>query len=163
MPAARKRQRAGDSDAPSSSIVELRAALSSRADTNSSDSVDLRASLLMSARAPVTDCRATGPEGVKLSPIVVCARHKAQAIYAEIDNLSANKEAARTQLEETHAAALAGGRAVEEVTPLFETRVAELEAAAASKRKSLETEAVTMDATLASVLAIVDDISTVRH
>lgn len=119
------------------------------------DPATLRVRLVELARASVDACSARAPEGDESPPLVLCARHKALAVDAELGALAANEEAVLTQLEATRDVEIAAGRPADEVAAGFAARVSEVYAAAAAKRVALETAAVTADAALENALAVV--------
>lgn len=95
----------------------------------------------------------------KESPIVECARRKALAIQAGLDELAANVEGAMAQLDDNRITALAvlqkGATArVEpaEVLAIIATGVETVLAAAATKRAGLEKELVVADAALSEAI-----------
>lgn len=96
------------------------------------------------------------------SPIVACARHKALAIDAALCALATNEEAALSQIETTRNVAIAVGHPEKMFASAYEARVAEVRAAAATKRVALQTDAVAADAALEGALAAVAALSEVR-
>lgn len=113
-------------------------------------------------RTAVVGCFARAPEGDESPPIVLCARHKAVAIEAELAALAGNEEAVLAQLEANRHAAIASGRFEQELSTVFDAGAAELRAAAATKRVALQTEAVAVDAALEDALAAVAALTEVR-
>lgn len=114
-----------------------------------------RAKLLEASRNHVIGCFARVIDGDCTPPLVVCARHKAQAIYAELEALAVNEEDVDQQLATIRDAAIDIGHAAEAVAPLYEARCAEVRSAAARKRAALQTEAVSADAALDDAIAAI--------
>lgn len=127
------------------------------------DPAALREQITAASRAGVVGCSVTRAEGDESPPIVLCARHKALAIHAELDVLAVHEEVALAQLEASRDVAAAAGRPNEEITPLFEARVAEVRSEAAAKRVALQSEAVAVDAALECALAAVAALTEVWH
>lgn len=119
-----------------------------------------RAQLVELSRAGVDGCFAREPEW--MAPVVVCARHKARAVDAELATLTGNEEVALLQLEATRDAAISAGRSAAEVAPLFDARIAEVRAAAAIKRNALQQAAVTADVALEEAQAAITALTEVR-
>lgn len=122
------------------------------------DPVILRAEVESSSRAIVEGCFARAAAGDESPPIIVCARHKAAAISAGIEHLEANVTASLSQLTARRDAAIAAGRAAEDLDPVFESRAAEVRDAATKKRVALEAEAVSADSALERAIAAVADL-----
>lgn len=85
------------------------------------------------------------------APLIACARHKAAAISAELEALSANEAAVLEDLR-SHRHLLGAA---------FETRLAEVHNAAATKRVALQTEAVAADAALERACSTIDVVARV--
>lgn len=122
----------------------------------------VHAALSEALRAGVAGCHARASEGDDAPPIVLCARHKALVVDAELNALAVNEEATLVHLEVTRVAAIAAGRLERHVAQLFETRTTEVRAAAATKRVALQMEAVAVDAALEGALAAVAALIEVR-
>ena len=97
-----------------------------------------------------------------LAGAVARARQKAIAIQAELDSLATNAEVVMMQLESAHAVATSSGHDIEGLSIAYESHTSAVQAAVASKRSALETEAVIVDEALEAALSATAALSKVR-
>lgn len=113
----------------------------------------LRASLARAADVRIDGCYTAPAPGVP--PLVACARHKAVAVAAALDDLAAQEAATLQRLESNRDVAVAEAEAfIAEVRATFDARSAELRCKADVKRAGLQTEAVAVDTALENAQAV---------
>lgn len=113
--------------------------------------------------AQVPDCQSSNHSEVwSRSPIVCCARHKAQSIHAEMEALEINTTAAIVELGSARDRAVAQGYPSEIVDAWLDEIASEVGTARASKNEALEQAALSADAVLEGALAAVQALMQVR-